>query len=135
MFKPGNIENIYKFGNTENFVDSESGNADNCFNAFNFGTLDPDLKTFFDTKSDNTNNCIFDFDNSENFNKLNSDNLETFFNIFGLNNEVIEQKENISNSFSNIAKAYKNHDDKTNSELQYPIKINISFRDWEEFGK
>ncbi|CAG8766001.1 18576_t:CDS:1, partial [Gigaspora rosea] len=134
MFEVGISENTYKFGNTEILFDAESGNTDdlfesgdpeNCFNMYEFDNSEAFFSNILD-------------DNAVTFNTFRIDNPETYFEQ--ANNErdggVIEYTDNPSNlssnefiSFPDINNTYENQGyDKKESELKYPIELEMSFK-------
>ncbi|CAG8521442.1 7984_t:CDS:2 [Racocetra fulgida] len=130
MFEAGNTKNIYESDNMGNFLNAESGTMDNCFSAYDSGNSEilcssSNLETFFNT---------FGPDNIEDFlNMFDSNNLKTFFEQVNKkgDNEVMKHTENFSSSSS---EAHENQDNRKNSEPQYFIEANMSFRDWDELG-
>ncbi|CAG8551612.1 5369_t:CDS:2, partial [Racocetra persica] len=134
IFEAGNIENIYEFSNTENFLNAESGTTDDCFSVYNFSNPEILCNTFSSSNPETFFN-MFRPSNIENFlNMFNLNNIKTFFEQVNneKDNEIMRSTENLSSLPSEV---YENQGNRKNSEPQYLIESNISFRDWNKLEK
>ncbi|CAG8846814.1 23222_t:CDS:2, partial [Gigaspora margarita] len=112
MFEVGISENTYEFDDL-----FKSSDLENCFNMYEFDNPEAFFSNILD-------------DNVVTFNTFKSDNSKTSFEQANneRDGEVIEYKENLSNLSSNEFINY----DKKESELKYPIELEMSFNNCEK---